>query len=59
LVTRYVYHLFGNLHSAELPNAGIVLESEDRTGEFREQLVDLAKLAPLFAHSLERFDEGE
>jgi hypothetical protein len=37
----------------------LMLETEERTGEFREQLVELAKLAPLFAHSLERFDEGE
>ncbi|MCP3063397.1 hypothetical protein LXT21_31920 [Myxococcus sp. K38C18041901] len=34
----------------------LMLESEDRTGVFREQLVDLARRYPVFAHALERFD---
>jgi hypothetical protein len=37
----------------------LMLEPDDRTDEFREQLVGLARLYPLFAHSLGRFDEGD
>jgi hypothetical protein len=37
----------------------LMLEPEDRTAAFREQLVGLTHLDPLFAHSLGRFDEKE
>lgn len=34
----------------------LILEPDDRTDVFREQLVDLAQRYPAFAHALEQFD---
>lgn len=34
----------------------LMLEPDDRTDTFREQLVDLAQRYPAFVHALERFD---
>ena len=37
----------------------LMLEPDDRTEAFRQQLVDLAQRYPAFGHALERFDAAD